>query len=141
MRYVLDASVAPKWVLPEPDSPLAVRPRDEHLAGTHELLAPDVFPIEVAHALARAERRKIINPPDGAQRLQDVLAALPLLHRYLPLLPRAFEIASNARIGVYDCLYVALAEREGCELVTADVKLVGNLQPQFPFIVALASLP
>lgn len=54
---------------------------------------------------------------------------------------RAFAIASQFRIGVYDCLYVALAEREGCEFVTDDDKLVKNLQPQFPFIVALASLP
>ncbi len=41
----------------------------------------------------------------------------------------------------YDCLYVAMAEREQCELVTADDKLVRNLQPQFPFIASLVSLP
>jgi predicted nucleic acid-binding protein len=45
------------------------------------------------------------------------------------------------RVGIYDCLYVALAERETCELITADDKLVKNLQPLFPFIVALAALP
>lgn len=39
------------------------------------------------------------------------------------------------------CLYVALAEREGCQLVTADVRLVSSLHTLFPFIVALASLP
>ncbi len=43
------------------------------------------------------------------------------------------QISSAARIGVYDCLYVALAEREKCELVTADDKLIKNLQPSFPF--------
>jgi predicted nucleic acid-binding protein len=40
-----------------------------------------------------------------------VLRNRPDLHPYLPLLPRAFAIASAARIGVYDCLYFALAER------------------------------
>jgi len=45
------------------------------------------------------------------------------------------------RIGFYDCLYVALAEREGCELVTADDKLLKNLRPTFPFILALSSMP
>ncbi len=40
-----------------------------------------------------------------------------------------------------DCLYVALAEREGCPLITADQKAVNNLAPHFPFIVALATLP
>jgi predicted nucleic acid-binding protein len=45
------------------------------------------------------------------------------------------------RIGVYDCLYVALAEEENCQLVTADDKLIKNLQKSFSFIISLASLP
>jgi predicted nucleic acid-binding protein len=57
------------------------------------------------------------------------------------LLKRALDIASPARIGVYDCLSVALAEREGCELVTADDRLVRTLHPTFPFIGSLAALP
>jgi len=35
------------------------------------------------------------------------------------------------RIGVYDCLYVALAEREQCRVVSADKRLVNV----FPSIV------
>jgi len=73
--------------------------------------------------------------------LADILASQPQLYPYVPLLWRAYAIASQARIGVYDCLYVALAEREGCELVTADERLVRTLQPTFSFITALASLP
>jgi predicted nucleic acid-binding protein len=34
-----------------------------------------------------------------------------------------------------------LAEKEGCEFVTADDKLVRKLQPQFPFVTALAAIP
>jgi predicted nucleic acid-binding protein len=40
-----------------------------------------------------------------------------------------------------ECLYVALAEREACELVTTDQRSINNLAPPFPFIVPLASLP
>ena len=54
---------------------------------------------------------------------------------------RAVEIASDMRCGFYDCLYVALAEREGCELVTSDQKMVAKLQKRFPFIVPLSRLP
>lgn len=36
---------------------------------------------------------------------------------------------------------VALAEREACELVTADTRLLANLKPKFPFIIDLASRP
>ena len=44
------------------------------------------------------------------------------------------------RCGVYDCLYIALAEREGCEFLTADDKLVKNLGAQLPYVSA-AVLP
>jgi predicted nucleic acid-binding protein len=47
----------------------------------------------------------------------------------------------RTRSAYYDCLYVALAEREGCQLVTADQKSINNLVPRFPFIVPLATLP
>ena len=39
---------------------------------------------------------------------------------HAPLIGRAIAISSWTRSGYYDCLYVALAEREGCELVTSD---------------------
>jgi predicted nucleic acid-binding protein len=139
MKYVLDSCVAIKWVLPEKDTPKAVRIRNEFRQGLHELLTPDIYPVEVAHALAKAERRGVIQPPLGSRRLRNVFQHPPDLHPYLPLLPRAFALASAARIGVYDCLYVALAEREGCELLTSDERLVRSL-PGHP-IVLLASLP
>lgn len=70
-----------------------------------------------------------------------ILADAPAFFPYQPLVARGYAISSTYRVGVYDCVYVALAEREGCELVTADDRLVRNLQPHFPFIVALSSLP
>jgi predicted nucleic acid-binding protein len=100
-----------------------------------------VFPIEIAHNIAKSERRGIIPPRLGARRLNSVLSSAPALFSYLPLLPKAFAIASAARIGVYDCLYVALAEREGCELLTADARLIRTLQPTFAVITPLDSLP
>jgi predicted nucleic acid-binding protein len=141
MRYVLDSSIAVKWVIAESDSASAVRLRDDFASGIHELLSPDIFPLEVAHAIVKAERQGRIRAGDGVVFLTDVLTTLPDLRLGLSLLPRAFAIASAARIGVYDCLYVALAELVQCELVTADDRLIRNLQPQFPFIKSLASLP
>lgn len=141
MKYVLDSNVALKWVLRESDSDKARQLRVDYQQQTQELLAPDVFPIEAAHALARSERRGIISPAQGPMFLAGILASQPQLYPYVPLLWRAYNISSQARIGVYDCLYVALAEREGCELLTADDRLVRTLQPVFPFITALASLP
>jgi predicted nucleic acid-binding protein len=66
MKYVLDASVALKWVLTEPDSPKALSVRDDFRTQVCELLVPDIFPVEVAHALTRAERKGLIKPPQAA---------------------------------------------------------------------------
>jgi predicted nucleic acid-binding protein len=141
MKYVLDASVAIKWVLTEADSPKANALRDEFRKHIHELLGPDVFLSEIAHSLTRAERKGILVPGEAAGLVADVLSTPPDLHPVLPLVARAVDISSQMRVGFYDCLYVALAEREGCELITADDKLVSKLQAAFPFITALASRP
>jgi predicted nucleic acid-binding protein len=141
MKYVLDSSVAFKWVVTEPLSDKALQLRADAQKGMHELLAPDVFPVEIGHALTRAERQGRILPPAGWALWLAVMADCPALHPAIPLMPRAYAISSAARVGLYDCLYVALAERESCDLLTADDKLVKNLLGQFPFITTLASLP
>ena len=141
MKYVLDSSVALKWVLPEADSGKAIRLRDEYTNSIHELLAPDIFTPEIANGLASAERQGRIKTGESAIFLNDVLSAAPALHHSAPLLIRAMEIAIFTKQAVYDCLYLALAEAEGCELVTADDKLARRLRPSFPFVVSLVALP
>jgi len=141
MKYVLDSSVALKWVLPEVDSGRAIRLRDEYVNGLHELRAPDIFQVEIANGLASAERQKRIQTGESAIFLNDILSAAPVLHSSSPLLIRAIEIAISAKQAVYDSIYVALAEAEGCELVTADVQFIRALSTSYPFIVALAVLP
>src|SRR4051794_13264299 len=108
MRYVLDASVAVKWVLWEADSPKARALRNDHQRQVHELLAPDIFSAEICHALTKAERKKIIPKNKTHKLVADVLAPPPMLHVYDSLLPRAHEISMANGQGFYDCLYVAL---------------------------------
>jgi predicted nucleic acid-binding protein len=141
MKYVLDSNIALKWVLAEPDSPRAKQLRDDFGKSIHELISPDIFEVEVAHALTRAERQRKIAVGHAGVLWADILSTPPRFERSGPLVPRAIAISSVMRVGVYDCLYVALAEREGCELATSDDKLVKNLQPHFPFIVPLVSVP
>ncbi|HKB03272.1 MAG TPA: type II toxin-antitoxin system VapC family toxin [Gemmataceae bacterium] len=141
MRYVLDVSAALCWVLPRPASPRAARLRDECLHGVQALIAPSIFPAEAASALTKAERQKLIPIGQAGTLLAAILTTPPVVHPYEPLLARAVDISSQSRSGLYDCLYVALAERERCELVTDDQKLIANLKPQFAFIVPLSSLP
>ncbi len=138
MKYVLDSNVAFKWVVTEDLSNEADRLRSEVLAGLHELIAPDILPIEVAHALSKAQRQSRIDEHSVKRLLAEVLSIPITLHPHLPLLGRALDLATGARIAVYDRLYVALAEQEGLELITADDRLGRNL-PAAP-IVSLSTL-
>ena len=137
MKYVLDASVAIKWVLPEANSPKALAVRDDYRSALYELIAPDIFKVEAAHALTRAERRNILQPGEAVKQMVLLMQSRPRLHPFGPLLARAMQLSSQVKIGVYDCLYVALAEREQCQIVTSDVRLIGEFPHQ---AVSLASV-
>lgn len=124
MKYVIDTSVDIKTYVQEQESGQAVRLRNEYHQGVHELIAPDIFPTEMCNVLMILERSGKIKSGDSDLFFRQCLSELPPLLPAVPLLPRALEIAKQFRQTVYDCLYVALAEREACELVTADDKLL-----------------
>jgi predicted nucleic acid-binding protein len=92
MRYVLDSSVAFKWEVKEADSNMAIRLRDESRRGLHELIAPDVFMAELAHAMTRAERQGRVSKAHGWGLLLGILADAPVFHSYPRLVPRAYAI-------------------------------------------------
>jgi predicted nucleic acid-binding protein len=83
----------------------------------------------------------LINIGQARKFLFDILQAPAILHAYEPLLFRATDISSRYRAGLYDCLYVALGEREICEVITADQRMLRNLQAHFPFVRDIAWLP
>jgi predicted nucleic acid-binding protein len=141
MNYVIDASVAFKWVVPEVHQDKALLLRDDCRNAVHVLIAPDFFPGEVAHALTRAERQGRITVGQALGLWSDVMSTAPRLRATVPVMPRAIELSSLLRIGVYDCAYVALAEQEKCDFVTADDKLVLNVQHQFSFVKHISALP
>src|SRR5262249_3254295 len=103
--------------------------------------APEVFLLEAANALTKAERQRLIPVGLSTPLHTKISASLPVLHPNLRLVGRALALSSQTRSGFYDCLYVALAEREQCDFVTTDERLARNLQARFPFIKLLASLP
>src|SRR5688572_19234572 len=113
MKYVIDTSVDIKTYVQERDSGKAVRLRNEYHQGVHELIAPNLFPTEMCNVLLILERSGKIKPGDADVFFRHCLSELPPLVAAVPLLPRALEIAKQFQQTVYDCLYVALAEREG----------------------------
>lgn len=115
MTIVVDASVAAKWYIQEPETPLAEAIRDEG-----PIIAPDLIIAEVMNAAWKHIRLGRFSL-DQARRL-----ALSLRNSFAELIPStalaadAIEIAVALNHPVYDAFYLAAAERSGAELVTAD---------------------
>lgn len=116
-------------VLNEQDSSLAPL-RENYQRQIHELIAPDILPAEMGHALTRAERKGLITPGESESLVLDFLTSCPVLFPYGDFYDRALDLSSSRRIGFYDCLYVALGEREGCSVVTADDRLISTFKGQ-----------
>jgi predicted nucleic acid-binding protein len=118
-RLVVDASVAAAWVIREALTPAAM----SLLQGPDTLVAPELVVSEVGNAVWKAERRAGL-PLHQAQRTPQLLAsAYAELHDLLPLLPHAAAAARRLNHPIYDCFYLALAQREGLPLATADRRL------------------
>lgn len=141
MKYVVDASVEVKTFVTEVDSDKAIRLREDSRNGIHELLAPDLFPTELCNVLMILERGGKLQLGEAHTLFLKSLREPTTIHEDTPLLPRALEIAQNFRQSVYDSLYSALAEQEGCEHVTADDKYLRAVQKVLPFVIPLSSLP
>ena len=119
MTVVVDASVALKWTLAEPGRAAAVALRD----GRDELVAPDLLAAEVADVLWQVVQRGGMEL-DRALEALDALVGSPLaLVATVPLLPPAVRLAETLDEPTYDCCYLALAERLGGALATADRRL------------------
>ncbi|MEP7008935.1 MAG: type II toxin-antitoxin system VapC family toxin [Acidobacteriota bacterium] len=122
-RVVVDASVAAKWILPEPYSDTAAL----LLAEDYELWAPDLLWPEVGNILWKKWRRGEITAEEGGALLQDFRHFPVQLHSSVGITSIAWEIASSFSRSFYDSLYLALAVDRDCALVTADGKLYNAL--------------
>ena len=120
---VLDASVAVRWVVPEEGS----EPAADLLTRPIAWIAPRLMLTEVAAAL----RRKVV---DGGLRAELAGQSLDALVQAAAegtvrlsddeeVVSAALLLALTLGHKVPDCLYLALAEREGAGLVTADRRL------------------
>ena len=143
-RYVLDASVMAKWLLPEDDVAAADRLRDLAVRGECRLLAPDLWRVEIANALWARTRRGTnpLHETDAADALA-VVSRMPVVTvASEELVALAFDAALEANITVYDALYAALALRDRAPLVTADVQLRDRLRARWREfgVVALAEV-
>lgn len=119
---VVDASVAIKWTVNEPDTPQALQ-----LIAYGNLIAPELLLAEFANVLATKIRRGEFKF-ESIDRAIEVLHATRLRFRPLePLIEAALRLSHRLQHPAYDCFYLALALSEGSLYVTADAKFLRKL--------------
>ena len=135
--FVVDASIAIKWVVEEEGTPQALA-----LRKNARLIAPDLLVAECAYILWKKAQR-------GELTSEEADLAARLLERSdIELLPMRGLMAAATRIAIalshpaYDCIYLALAMANGARFVTADDSLIGKLarQPDRSLSAAVISL-
>ncbi len=117
-----DASVLLKWVLPgddDQDTDAALALRDEAVAGTVDLVVPQLWIYEVGNTLARRF-------PEDADELLMSLADFGLAEAKLDARWRARAVSLSVRYGVAFCdaAYHAVALGLRGVFVTADERYV-----------------
>lgn len=117
-RIVVDASIVVRWYVS--DDPLHLQALETK--QRHDLLAPAVLQAETANALWKYVRRDMLKVDDACESVAVLPDLIALVEDRLLLASAQRLSAANDR-PVYDCLYLALAQREALDLVTADRSL------------------
>ncbi len=117
-RTVIDASIVVRWYIA--DDPLHADAMG--VRRSVDAIAPTLIQAETANALWRYVRQ-------GLLRIEDACESVAVLPDILTLTEDRHLIGAAQRASalkdhpIYDCLYLALAQREAAELVTADRRL------------------
>lgn len=124
MKYVVDASVAAKWLVEEPGSSQARRV----LSSGATLLAPDLIVAEIANVAWKKLGRNEISGEHALAMIRLLPRLLGGLAALAPLAEAALTIARDLDHPAYDAFYLALAEREAAVLVSDDQRLLTRIE-------------
>ena len=132
--WLVDTSVLVKWVVPEPDSATALRVAAETASVGGGLYVLDLARIEASNVIWTRLHRRLMTRAEADQAVTLIDQAVVRTISALPLLAKAFPIAAQVDVAVYDALFVAAARELGIGGVTADEPLVRALGSSFPEI-------
>jgi predicted nucleic acid-binding protein len=125
MDWVLDASMALAWSLPDESSEKA----DRFLSrvSSHETLwVPALWWYELSNALVMTQRRRRLTEADRLGLL-ELYGRLPIhtdTHLSIETMWRLQALAQEHAISAYDAAYLELATRKGLGLATLDHRLM-----------------
>jgi predicted nucleic acid-binding protein len=137
VTFVVDTSVAVKWVVPEGGSAIEDGTEAALALLAHELVAPDCIVGEFANALFKKVQRGEM----GREQANEAFAILPEMVSFFPtanLVQAALELALDIVHPVHDCIFLVGAIQHDVSLITADAKFYRNcLRTGRPYPVRL----
>ena len=129
----VDACLAAKWVIWEPDTPQALELLQQWESAGRRFVAPAFFWAEVGTILRKHAARGEANDAVARQHFQRLLMS-SIVEEQVPWL-RAYDIAQAlGHLHLYDACYLALAEALDIEFWTADSSLHRSASSLFPWI-------
>lgn len=127
MKFVLDASVALLWLVPQ-TNPSGIDYADAMLTAMKESQAvvPSLFALEIANVVAKVESKGVVTEADS-QRFISLLGQLNIATDQATMmhaLGDTLNLARRYKLSAYDAAYLELALRAGLSLSTLDADLV-----------------
>jgi predicted nucleic acid-binding protein len=123
-QVVIDASVVLKWYLPDEEhGRKALHLLDKYISNEIDFVAPSLLEYEVINGLIIAQRRgrvkeeKLLTAIDGFLNLDIKLKNISNIYT------RVLHYCEIYSCSVYDASYLAVAEKEGISMITADERL------------------
>lgn len=124
MRTVLDASAAANIILRTDLAPALI----EKLKQSHLVIAPSLFHSEIANTLWKYVRFGDLDKEKALARYAEAIGLVDIFEPDEQLITEALSTAIRYNHPVYDTLYVILARRHGCKVLTVDKKLLALIR-------------
>ncbi len=124
---VLDASILIKWFVQESDSEIAIRFKEDLLAGKFDIVIPDLALYEVTNVL----RFKSGVTEEAIRSILPTLfdLGLEIITPSCRLLEESLHLSFATELSIYDSIYLALANELGVTFITADKRIVEQAEP------------
>ena len=139
LTLVVDASVALKWLLPERDQTPALHIQERYQDEERDVVAPHLLIAEVGNVLWKRVRRGNLTAAAARRCFEQLLLNSPILLDSPAVTTSALLLAMAHNHPVYDCLSLAWALEQRCDLVTADEEFFQVMSAAFPCLKLLKS--
>ena len=127
MPFVIDASIAGAWILPDEADTLADDCQRALLVD--QAIVPAIWWFETRNLLIMSERRGRLDRTATAKAL-DILAVYPIVRDEQPDGPALLDLARFHGLTAYDAAYLELAVRTKSPIATLDKRLAVAAQKE-----------